>query len=177
MTNEAIRYPIGTFSAPNTISPEQRQHHITEIEQLPQNMQKAVEALSDNQLDTPYREGGWTIRQVVHHVPDSHINSYIRFKWTLTEDSPTIKPYFEDRWAELPDTQHTPIEVSLRLLQALHQRWVVLLKSLREEDWPKVFIHLDTHKRIRLDTALAMYAWHGKHHLAHIQNLKEKMGW
>lgn len=177
MTNEAIRYPIGRFSAPETISPEQRQQYITAIAQLPQTLRKAVENLSDTQLDTPYREGGWTVRQLVHHIPDSHINSYVRFKWTLTEDRPTIKPYFEDRWAELPDTKHTPIEVSLRLLEALHQRWVVLLESLQEQDWQKAFIHPETHKTIRLDTALAMYAWHGKHHVAHIQNLKDGMRW
>lgn len=177
MTNEAIRYPIGKFSAPETISPEQRQQYITEIAQLPQTLRKAVEKLSDPQLDTPYREDGWTVRQLIHHVPDSHINSYVRFKWTLTEDRPTIKAYFEDHWAELPDTKHTPVEVSLRLLEALHQRWVILLKNLHDEDWIKAFIHPETHKTIRLDTALAMYAWHGKHHVAHIQNLKDKMGW
>lgn len=177
MTLDSLRYPIGKFSFPDTISPEQRQQYIAEIEQLPQAMRKAVEYLSNAQLDTPYRQGGWTIRQVVHHIPDSHINSYVRFKWVLTEDRPAIKPYFEDRWAELPDSKHTPVTVSLQLLKALHQRWVVLLKSLQDEDWAKAFIHPDNNKVIRLDTALAMYAWHGKHHLAHIQNLKEKMGW
>ncbi len=177
MQLETLRYPIGKFSPPQQISPEERQHHIAEIESLPQKMRQAVENLSDAQLDTPYREGGWTIRQVVHHVPDSHLNGYIRFKWTLTEEQPTIKLYYEDRWATLSDAQDTPPEVSLRLLEALHQRWVILLKNMQEEDWAKTFMHPEQGRLVRLDTALALYAWHGKHHLAHIQSLKDRRGW
>lgn len=177
MPFESLRYPIGRFASSKTISPEQRQQYIAEIERLPQEVIEAVEKLANSQLDTPYREGGWTIRQVVHHIPDSHINAYVRFKWTLTEEQPTIKPYFEDRWAELSDAKNTPVNISLNLLEALHQRWVVLLKDISESGWAKKFTHPDSSKETRLDTALATYAWHGKHHLAHIQSLKTRMGW
>jgi uncharacterized damage-inducible protein DinB len=139
-------------------------------------MRAAVKGLSEQQLDTPYREGGWSVRQVVHHVPDSHLNSYIRFKWALTEDEPTIKPYAEDRWARLADSKVTPIEVSLTLLDSLHRRWSDLLHSLRGEDWKRKLRHPEAGV-LTLDKMLALYAWHGRHHVAHITSLREKMGW
>lgn len=177
MHDETLRYPIGKFSAPSDITPAQREEYIAGIEKLPQDLRQAVASLSEEQLDTPYREGGWTLRQVVHHIPDSHINSYVRYKWTLTEDNPTIKAYYEDRWAELPDTQYAPVALSLDLLKAVHQRWVVLLRHMQEDDWAKSFVHPGGQRTIRLDTALAMYVWHGKHHLAHIESLKQRKGW
>ncbi len=177
MDNETLRYPIGKFSAPSEVTPAQREEYIAEIKKLPQDLRRSVASLNEEQLDTPYREGGWTLRQVVHHVPDSHINSYVRYKWTLTEDNPTIKAYYEDRWAELPDTQYAPIALSLDLLEAIHQRWVILLRHMQEADWAKSFVHPDGQRAIRLDTALATYVWHGKHHLAHIESLKQSKGW
>jgi hypothetical protein len=132
--------------------------------------------LSTQQLDTPYREGGWTVRQVAHHVPDSHMNAYVRFKLALTEEDPVIKPYAEDRWARLGDTQATPIEVSLALLESLHSRWVGLLRSLRPEDWKRTFRHPEL-GLVSLEKNLAMYSWHGRHHVAHITELRKRMGW
>ena len=139
-------------------------------------MRAAVAGLTPEQLDTPYRPGGWTVRQVVHHVPDSHINSYVRFKLALTEEEPTIKPYDEARWAKLADTATTPVEVSLTLLDSLHSRWVPLLQSLTEADFARQFRHPEL-GMVRLDRNLALYAWHGKHHVAHITSLRERMGW
>jgi hypothetical protein len=133
--------------------------------------------LTEAQFDTPYRPGGWTVRQVVHHVPDSHLNAYLRFKLALTEENPTIKPYEEARWAELPDTAGTQIGVSLVMLEALHRRWVNLLRSMSEEQWGRTYFHPDQNKSLRLDGVLAMYSWHGKHHTAHITGLRERMGW
>jgi uncharacterized damage-inducible protein DinB len=146
------------------------------MEEAPAKLRAAVRGLSNQQLDTPYREGGWTVRQVVHHVPDSHLNSYIRFKWAMTEDEPTIKPYYEDRWAELQDSKVTPIEVSLTLLESLHQRWMLLLRSFREEDWKRKLRHPELGE-MTLDHMLSLYAWHGRHHVAHITSLRERMGW
>ena len=177
MTDESLRYPIGRFSPPAEVTSQDRENFLNEIEQLPATMREVVAGLTDEQLDTPYREGGWTLRQVVHHVPDSHANSYIRYRWTLTEDQPTIKAYYEDRWGELPDASSAPIEPSLQLLEALHQRWLLLLRAMTDEDYARSFIHPETNKTIRLDTMLALYAWHGKHHVAHIRSLKDRMGW
>jgi hypothetical protein len=146
------------------------------IAQAPVTLRTAVEGLSQQQLDTPYRDGGWTVRQVVHHVPDSHMNAYIRFKLALTEEEPTIKPYAEDRWAGLADTKSTPVEVSLVMLDALHQRWVELLKSLTPSDWKRQFRHPERGV-VSLEMNLAMYAWHGKHHVAHVTELRHRMGW
>lgn len=170
------RFPIGKFHYEGTPSVEQRANFIDEIERTPAGMRAAVQGLSPQQLDTPYREGGWTVRQVVHHVPDSHMNSYIRFKLGLTEEEPTIKPYFEDRWAKLEDTRSTPIEVSLSLLELLHERWVRLLRSLQPEDWKRTFRHPEM-GLMPLEKNLALYAWHGKHHTAHITELRKRMGW
>lgn len=168
------RYPIGKFHYEGEPSPEQRAKFISEIEQTPAAFRAAVKGLTPQQLDTPYRDGGWTVRQVVHHVPDSHMNAYVRFKLALTEDEPTIKPYAEDRWAKLDDTRSTPVEVSLVLLENLHDRWVRLLRSLTPSDWKRAFKHPEM-GAMALEKALAMYAWHGKHHTAHIAELRKRM--
>jgi uncharacterized damage-inducible protein DinB len=170
------RYPIGKFHYDGPPSEEQMRAFLDEIAQTPANLRSVVKGLSDAQLDTPYRDGGWTVRQVVHHVPDSHMNSYVRFKLALTEDDPTIKPYAEDRWAELADTKSTPIEVSLTLLDSLHDRWVRLLRSLHADDWKKTFRH-PALGPMTLEKTLALYAWHGKHHVAHITELRKREGW
>jgi len=169
------RYPIGKFSYTGPLSAEQKKQCLDDIEQTPARLRAAVRGLSDAQLDTPYRDGGWTVRQVVHHVPDSHMNSYVRFKLALTENSPTIKPYFEDRWAELPDSK-APIENSLVLLESLHHRWTPLLRSLSDADWSRTFTHPELGP-MTLEKTLALYSWHGRHHVAHVTKLREKMGW
>jgi hypothetical protein len=171
-----LRYPIGKFKHDGPVTEEKRQRFLGDIAQAPADLRSAVKGLSDAQLDTPYRPGGWTVRQVVHHVPDSHMNSYVRFKLALTEDEPTIKPYAEDCWAELADTKATPVEVSLNLLDSLHDRWVRLLRSLSPEDWKRAFHHPERGP-MTLEHALAMYAWHGRHHVAHIISLRERSGW
>ncbi len=170
------RYPIGKFHFEGAPSQDQRAKFVADIEQTPAAIRAAVKNLSPEQLDTPYRDGGWTVRQVVHHVPDSHMNAYVRYKLALTEDEPTIKPYAEDRWAELADTQSTPIEVSLALLESLHVRWVRLLRSLRDEDWKRNFRHPELGV-VSLEKNLALYSWHGRHHCAHITELRRRMGW
>ncbi|WYP27526.1 YfiT family bacillithiol transferase [Alkalihalobacillus sp. FSL W8-0930] len=170
-----LRYPIGPFVEPTVIHSEQISNWIKEMERTPANVRKAVEGLSDAQLDTPYRPGGWTLRQVVHHIPDSHMNSYIRFKWALTEEEPTIRPYFEDRWSELSDSK-LAIEVSLNLLDSLHERWTKLLHFLDSAALDRTFIHPENGE-VKLSAAIGMYAWHGNHHIAHINSLRERMGW
>ncbi len=169
------RYPIGKFSYNGPLAPEQKKQFLDNIEQTPARIRAAIRGLSDAQLDTPYREGGWTVRQVVHHVPDSHMNSYIRFKLALTEDEPTIKPYMEDRWAELPDSRQ-PIENSLVMLEALHRRWMIVLRTLSDTDWKRTFRHPEL-RPMTLEKTLALYSWHGPHHEAHITRLRERMGW
>jgi uncharacterized damage-inducible protein DinB len=161
---------------PDKITPALRQSAIEKIAETPAKIRAAIKGLSESQLDTPYRDGGWTIRQVVHHVPDSHLNAYTRFKLALTEDVPTIKPYDEARWAELPDSRDTPIDTSLSLLGALHDRWVRLLRSMPDADFQRKLKHPE-HGPMSLDTVLAMYAWHGRHHVAHITSLRERQGW
>ena len=155
---------------------DQVQRLIDQIAEAPAKLRAAVEGLSPEQLDTTYRPGGWTVRQVVHHLPDSHLNSYVRFKLALTEDQPTIKPYHEDRWAELEDGRNAPVELSLSLLESLHARWVLLLRSLTAEDLARTFNHPEL-GIIRLDTNVSLYAWHGRHHIAQITSLRERMGW
>jgi uncharacterized damage-inducible protein DinB len=155
---------------------EQRTQWIAEIAETPAKLRAAVAGLNEDQLQTPYREGGWTVRQVVHHVPDSHMNAYVRFKLALTETEPLIKPYKEAAWAELADSRETPIEVSLALLDHLHDRWVRLLRSLREEDFARPFRHPELGV-VPLERNLALYAWHGKHHVAHITALRERERW
>src|SRR5581483_10050821 len=157
------RFPIGKFSFPQTLSSDQRNQLIHEIEKAPSALRSAVQGLSPQQLDTPYREGGWTVRQVSHHVPDSHMNAYVRFKLALTEDEPTIKPYEEARWAKLEDTQSTPLEVSLALMDSLHDRWVRLLKAMKPDEWKRAFRHPEMGQLVPLEKALIIYAWHGMH--------------
>ncbi|HXI44261.1 MAG TPA: bacillithiol transferase BstA [Bryobacteraceae bacterium] len=171
-----LQYPVGRFAWPDSVSPYDRRRYIDEIEQTPKKMRAAIAGLSNQQLDTPYRPGGWTVRQVVHHVPDSHMNSYVRFRWALTEDEPMIKPYAEDRWAELADARTAPVELSLALLDALHKRWILLLRSLSAADCAKKFHHPELGE-VTLEKNLALYAWHGRHHVAHINSLRERMGW
>ena len=171
-----LQFPIGRFALDGEITAERRLQWIAEIEQTPANLRAAVAGLSGEQFDTPYRPGGWTVRQVVHHLPDSHLNSYVRFKLAMTEERPTIKPYDEARWAETEDGRSGPIEVSLALLKSLHQRWTLMLRSMRPEEWSRRFLHPELGER-SLDASLALYAWHGRHHVAHISSLRERMGW
>ena len=174
--SDDLRYPIGEFDKNFEISPASRSERIMTITELPETLAKAVEDLSDDQLDTEYRPGGWTLRQTVHHVADSHANSLIRFKLALTEDeAPTIRPYYEDRWAELGDSK-LPIGVSLNMLESIHMRWVALMDSMSEDDFKKTFIHPETGPWT-LEAALALYAWHSKHHTAHITSLRNRMSW
>jgi hypothetical protein len=170
------RYPIGKFNYQGPPSEDQRKKLISEIEQAPAALRAAVRDLTPQQLETPYRDGGWTVRQVVHHVPESHMNAYIRYKLALTEDEPTIKPYAEDRWAQLPDVESTPIEISLVLLDSLHDRWVRLLRALKPDEWKKQFRHPELGV-VSLEKNLAIYAWHGKHHVAHITQLRKARSW
>ncbi len=170
------RFPIGKFHYEAPPTEGERTQLIAAIAGTPANLRAAVAGLSPQQLDTPYRDGGWTVRQVTHHVPDSHMNAYVRFKLALTEDDPTIKPYAEDRWARLADTPATPLEVSLVLLDSLHTRWVQLLRSLKPEDWKRTFRHPEMGS-VALEKNLVLYAWHGKHHVAHVTELRKKMGW
>jgi len=170
-----LRYPIGMFKRPGPLDAEARIALIDSLASAPAGLRKAVEGLSDAQLDTPYRPGGWTVRQVVHHLPDSHVNSYCRLKLALTEEMPTIRPYDEARWAELPDGA-APVELSLALMDALHARWVLLFRSLTESDWSREFRHPES-GIWRVDHHLALYAWHGSHHIAHITSLREREGW
>lgn len=169
-------YPIGNYPPPQEVTPALRQQAIDAIAEAPSKLRAAVSGLNDAQLDTPYREGGWTVRQVAHHVPDSHMNAYVRFRLALTEDRPTIKPYEEARWAELVDAKSAPIAVSLTLLDSLHDRWVRLLRSLTPTDYARKFVHPD-HGERTLDWMLFLYAWHGRHHTAHVTELRKKKGW
>jgi len=171
-----LRYPIGRFKAPSAITAQDRAAHIAVLRELPGRLTSAVNGLNDAQLDTPYRDGGWTVRQVVHHVPDSHLNAYVRLKLALTEDRPTIKPYNEAAWAELADSKSTPIEVSQALLDAVHVRFVQLWRSLKPEHFARTLIHPD-HGERTVDWLLFVYEWHGKHHTAHITELRKQKGW
>jgi len=171
-----LRYPVGKFEFAGTPSNKERQTLIDQIAATPEKMRAAVVGLDDEQLNTPYRPEGWTVRQVVHHVPESHMNSYIRFKLAMTEEEPTIKTYFEDRWAQLDDAQQAPVDLSLNLLDTLHERWVWFLRSLKEEDFQRCFRHPEL-GAVSVDKNIALYAWHGRHHVAHITSLRERMGW
>ena len=171
-----LRFPVGKFSYAGPLDEPQKRQCIDEIAAAPENLRAAVKGLSNAQLDTPYRPEGWTVQQVVHHMPDSHLNAYTRFKLALTEDDPTIKTYAEDRWAELPDSKATPIEVSLTLLDSLHDRWVRLLRSLNKDEWKRTFRHPELGP-MTLEKTLALYAWHGRHHVAHVTELRKRMSW
>jgi DinB superfamily len=168
------RYPVGKFHAPESISPENRARYLEIIAAAPARLRAAVAGLSAAQLDTPYREGGWTVRQVVHHIPDSHMNAYFRFKLALTENNPVIKPYDEAACALLGDYFDTPVETSLTLLESLHERWVILMRSLSAEDWRKQFVHPEYGRGLSLEYTLALYAWHSEHHIAHVKQALEK---
>ena len=176
MSNDP-RFPIGTYE-PQPFSIERKIEWLADIKFLPLHLENAVLNLDENQLQTPYREGGWTVHQLVHHVADSHINAYCRFKLGMTEDNPTIKPYEEKLWAELHDVQKLPINISLTLLHALHARWHEALKDVSDDEWNnRTVFHPEQKKTIRLWTLLGTYAWHGRHHVAHIMSLRQKMGW
>jgi hypothetical protein len=171
-----LSYPIGRFVWEGPGPAADRGRRIDEIASAPRALRVAVSGLTDAQLDTPYRPGGWTVRQVAHHVPDSHMNAYVRFKLAVTEDSPTIKPYDEAAWAELADVRTVPVATSLALLAAIHERWVAFLRSLGEADWARAFRHPELGV-VPLEKNLALYAWHGRHHVAHVTALRERMGW
>jgi len=171
-----LSYPIGKYTARDALTPDQRAEAIAQIAAAPRSLRNAVAGLSREQFDTPYRPGGWTVRQVVHHLPDSHMNSYVRLKLALTENEPTIKPYEENLWAELADSRETPVEVSLSLLEALHHRWEILLRSLRTQDFARRLRH-PVLGAMTVDNLVSLYAWHGRHHVAHITSLREREGW
>jgi len=170
------RFPIGKFTYDGPLDADKRKKFIDDIAQTPAALRAAVKGLSEQQIETPYRDGGWTVRQVVHHVPESHMNAYIRFKLALTEDEPTIKPYMEDRWAELPDVRSTPLETSLSLLELLHDRWVRMLRAIEPGDWKRTFKHPEM-GIVPLEKNVALYSWHGRHHVAHVTELRKRMGW
>jgi len=174
--SDQLQFPIGQFVEDRAVTPDKRTTWITQIAQTPAALRAAVSGLSERQLDTPYRPGGWTVRQVLHHVPDSHMNAYVRYKLALTEDNPTIKPYDEAAWANILDTPRTPPDVSLALLDALHRRWVILLESLAAEDFARPLRHPQK-GAITLDWMLQLYAWHGRHHVAHVTELRKREGW
>ena len=171
-----LRYPIGEFKFEGPLTDDQRRACFEKIEETPARMRAAVAGLTAEQLDFPYRPGGWTVRQVVHHVPESHMTSYLRFKLAVTENEPTIKPYDEDSWAKLDDAHQAPIELSLDLLESLHQRWLWFLRTLKPDDYQRTFRHPEIGV-VSLDKNIALYAWHGPHHVAHITALRERMRW
>lgn len=174
---EQLKYPIGRFQWISNYSEEERAAKLKTIENLPLRLKELVKDWTPERLNTPYRPDGWTVKQLLHHIVDSHMNSYVRFKWTMTEDKPTIKAYFEDRWAELPDSFETPIEISLNMLEWLHKRWLILMRNLSENDWNRSFIHPESGREITLTELMPLYAWHSEHHFQHINQLKIRMGW
>jgi hypothetical protein len=174
---EKLKYPIGRFIKPEVISSVILNGWIEEIEEFPKRLSSLIFALTDEQLDTRYRPGGWTLRQVVHHCADSHMNSFIRFKLALTEDTPTIKPYSEEKWAELVDGKKNAIDSSLQILEGLHSRWTILLRNLEEFELQMSFVHPENNKKTTIVENIGIYAWHCKHHLAHIESLKNRKGW
>jgi hypothetical protein len=174
---ESLRYPVGKFKFPQEVSTDERKEMLSIIEGLPSKLRNAVHGLDNKQLDTPYREGGWSVRQVVHHLFDSHVNAYIRMKLAVTEDTPTIKPYDQDKWSELEDARTSPVDISLSLLDGVHKRWMIFLDSLSEEQFKLCFFHPESKRKISLEQTLALYSWHSRHHLAHITELKKRMQW
>jgi uncharacterized damage-inducible protein DinB len=173
---EELQYPIGKFIPRESYTPEEVNSNIERIASLPSRLVAAIKNFDDGKFDTPYREGGWTVRQLIHHISDSHLNAYIRFKWTLTEDRPVIKAYNEKLWANTPEVKGDPA-ISIEVLKAHHAKWTALLKTLSTTDLEKHFIHPETKKEVKLKNLIALYAWHSDHHLAHITKLKERMGW
>ncbi|WP_445738532.1 YfiT family bacillithiol transferase [Mariniflexile sp.] len=174
---QKLRYPIGKFDCPNNISSQHIESWISILEHFPNRLENLVKNLTDDQLETPYRPEGWTVRQVIHHLSDSHHHSYARFKWALTEDKPVIKAYYEDRWADLFDSKIAPIEMSLLHLKAIHAKLVYLLKGLHENDLDTCFIHPETQSEVVLKTNIGFYAWHSNHHYTHIENLLKRNNW
>jgi hypothetical protein len=174
---EDLKYPIGKFQRPSSAKDEDRARWVAEISETPDWLREAVEGLTDEQLNTPYRPEGWTVRQLVHHLADSHVNAYVRIRLALTEDTPTIRLYDQGGWANLPDAKLGPVEPSLVLLEAIHERWVSLVSILDGEKLRREFIHPEANQKMNIDTLLAMYAWHGRHHVAHINGLRERMNW
>lgn len=174
--SDDLRYPIGPY-VQKPFSHKQKEEWLLDLKFLPEELEMAVSNLDAYQLQTPYREGGWTVQQLVHHVADSHMNAYIRFRLGLTEINPPIKPYEEKEWAKLPDSNAVPINVSLTLLHALHQRWLATIKDLTEEEWERTVFHPEHKKELSLWMLLGLYAWHGKHHVKHITALRERKGW
>ena len=173
---EDLRYPVGRFQRPQSLEPKQRRAAIDTIAEAPTKLRAAVSGLTDAQLDTPYRPEGWTVRQVVHHVPDSHLNAYTRFKLALTEDTPTIKPYNEAAWATLEDSKTTPVATSLALLDAVHDRWIRILRAMSPSDFSRTLNHPEN-GIMNLDQMLALYEWHSRHHVAHVTTLRGRSGW
>ena len=171
-----LRYPVGRFAVDSEPTPDKRRRWIAQIAEAPALLRSAVAGLTEAQFDAPYRPGGWTVRQVLHHVPDSHMNAYCRYKFALTENNPTIKPYDEAAWANVADTARTPPDVSLTLLDALHKRWVILLESMAPADFERPLQHPE-HGMITLDWMLQLYAWHGRHHTAHVTELRKRENW
>ncbi|RYZ17429.1 MAG: putative metal-dependent hydrolase [Sphingobacteriales bacterium] len=174
---ESLAYPIGRFEKPDTYDEQLLNQWISKIEAAPNWYDYVIENLDEAQLNTPYREGGWTIVQVIHHVADSHMNAYIRLKMALTEQSPEIKPYDQDLWASLPDVTEVPVNVSNTIIHALHRRWVSVLRNMRPDDWERTYFHPEKQRSIPLWEMTGMYAWHCKHHFEHIFRLRERMGW
>ncbi len=174
---EKLKYPIGKFDCPKNISQSNIEDWIFILEQFPKRLESLVKNLSNEQLDTVYRPNGWTVRQVIHHLSDSHHHSYTRFKWALTEDNPVIKAYYEDRWSDLEDSKTAPIEMSIQHLKSIHFKLVYLLKRLSEHDLNKSFIHPETKKQVLLKENIGIYAWHSNHHYAHIENLLKRNSW
>jgi len=178
MELEKLKYPIGRFKSQLVYSyAKHTQEHISQIQSLPQRLKQVVEKLSEDQLNTPYRPEGWTVRQLIHHIVDSHINSYVRYRWALTEETPIIKAYDEKSWALLPDAQEAPVVLSLHLLEALHARWSALLVAMTEDDFQRELAHPDWEKNLSLSLMTHLYSWHGNHHLAHVTSLIERKGW
>ena len=173
---DQLRYPIGKFAFDAASAPLHHVEWITQIAEAPARLRAAVAQLTPEQLETAYRPGGWTVRQVVHHVADSHLNSYARFRLALTEEEPVVKPYHEDRWAELPDARTAPVEISLALLDPLHERWVHLLRSFGPAEFARRFRHPELGE-VNLERYTALYAWHGRHHVAHVTSLRDRLGW
>ena len=171
-----LRYPIGKFDLTSELTAEQREECIRQIAEAPAKLRASIAGLDPGQVETAYRPDGWTVRQVIHHVPDSHLNSYTRFKLALTEDEPAVRPYYEDRWAELVDARTAPVEVSLTLLESLHKRWVMLLESMTQSDFARKLHHPEL-GTVSLNRYVGLYSWHGRHHIAHITSLRERMGW
>lgn len=173
---EDLRYPVGKFVSKPETSEAERTQLIKQLEETPRELRKAIGGLTDEQLDTPYRPEGWTVRQVVHHLPDSHLNAYIRFKLGVTEQHPRIKPYDQAAWAETQEAKTAPVDISLALLESLHTRWVMFLRNLKNEDFKRTLDHPED-GTMTLDKVLQLYGWHGRHHVAHITSLRKRMGW